>query len=269
MKKLTLLEIKAVELEILAWFDNLCKNNNLNYCLSGGTLLGAVRHQGFIPWDDDIDLMMPRQEYDKVLEISNTIAEGSRYQIISFKDKTSPFPYLKIVDTHSLLEIKDRIQDAELMLFIDVFPVDGLPVKTNEVERWYRIARILQHFLSISIYRAWHDNSIPKRIIKVLMSRPVKLVSPYKWAEMLDSHCRKYPFENSENVGVVCWGYGKKECMPGKTWKQYEKVEFEGSSYNAPGCWDYYLRSLYGNYMELPPVEQRKTHNLTAYVKDE
>ena len=108
-----------------------------------------------------------------------------------------------------------------------------------------------------------------KQLRLKLMAIPIRFIKTSTWGKLIDIESRKIPFENSKYVGVQCWGYGYKERMPGDEWRNYQKKTFEGKEYYVPGCWDYYLKSLYGDYMKLPPKDKRKTHKITAYLLDE
>ena len=103
---------------------------------------------------------------------------------------------------------------------------------------------------------------------KAFLYAPLKIIGSYRFAQWIDNYCQKIKFEESEYVGGICWGYGPQERMPKKEWLERVKMEFEGHEFWAPGCWDLYLRSLYGDYMKLPPEEKRVTHNMVAYVKE-
>ena len=127
MNYLTIDEIHLAEAEMLRWLDSLCRNNNITLCLSGGTLLGAIRHHGFIPWDDDIDLMVARNEYDRLIDILEATTH-ERYEVVSMRDQRSMFAYAKIIDRDIKLEQDITSQEITSNLWIDIFPVDGLPM---------------------------------------------------------------------------------------------------------------------------------------------
>lgn len=138
MKKLNLNEIKAVELNILKQFDQFCKNNNLRYYLAGGTLLGAIRHKGFIPWDDDIDVCMNRPDYERLLNEFPQNNDNSNLQICDIKYKNFDAPFCKIVANNTRVRNKFLGNLANSKLWIDVFPVDGLPENIDEVNQVYK-----------------------------------------------------------------------------------------------------------------------------------
>lgn len=135
MKKIeTIDEIHKIELEILIAFDEFCKEHNLRYSLGAGTLLGAVRHKGFIPWDDDIDLFMLRSEYDSMLEIAKTESViAGRYRIISPYDEDMPYPFVKIIDIKT--KVVEKGKNTDFGLWLDIFPVDFCGNSKKEAEK--------------------------------------------------------------------------------------------------------------------------------------
>ena len=267
MEYMSLAEIHKAEAEMLKWLANICENNNIPLCLSGGTVLGAIRHKGFIPWDDDIDLMLPRQEYDRLILLLEQLNDN-RYSIVSMRDGISTFSYAKLIDKEIVLEQEEDTYEVTSNLWIDIFPVDGLQEDTNKVKGSYRHTKFLRMGLRVASSRNMDAGSKLKRFVKPLVILPAKIVGAHTWVKKLDRYCRKIEFGSTNNVGVLCAGYGYKECMPYDEWIKYTKVEFEGEFYWVPGCWEYYLRSLYGDYMKLPPEDKRHTHDLKAYRRN-
>ncbi len=265
MNYLTLDEIHMAEAEMLRWLDSICRNNNITLCLSGGTLLGAIRHHGFIPWDDDIDLMIARNEYDRLLDILE-MTPNERYEVASMRDHQSTFAYAKIIDKAIHLDQDITTQEVTSNLWIDIFPVDGLPDDSNKIKKVYAKAKFFRMGLRVATSHDLEAGSTLKRIIKPIVLLPAKIIGAKYWLRHLDAFCRKIKFGDTATVGVLCAGYGYREAMPIKEWVNYVEVEFEGGKYYAPGCWKHYLENLYGNYMMLPPEEKRHIHNLKAYL---
>lgn len=265
MKKIELAEIKKCEVDLLKKFSQYCDENNLCYVLGGGTLLGAIRHKGFIPWDDDIDLMMPRTDYEKFLQLQQ---ENKLFEVRTISDNSSCIPFIKILDSHTIVDSAYVETPNANSLWIDIFPIDGLPSDEKELKKKYRYALILKKSLIVAMTKVVYGTTSVKRISKAVLRFPLKMIGSYRLARWIDRYCKKIKFEDSEFVGGLCWGYGPQECMPRKEWLARVKVEFEGHEFWAPGCWDLYLRSLYGDYMKLPPEEKRVTHNMVAYVKE-
>ena len=265
MQKLELEKIKTIELDILKRFSSYCDEHNLCYALAGGTLLGAVRHKGFIPWDDDIDVMMPREDYNRFLELN---AKKKELEIRTISDGSSCIPFIKIIDPSTTIDAKYVETENANSLWIDVFPIDGLPDDLKKVRAIYKHTMFLRKCHGITMSRFGTGTTKLKSIGKTLLYFPLKMVGSYKFAQWIDAYCQRFKFEDSDYVGGISWGYGPQERMPKKEWLERVKVEFEGHEFWAPGCWDLYLRSLYGDYMKLPPEEKRVTHNMVAYVKE-
>ena len=140
MKEMSLQEIKKIELNLLIEFDKLCKKNNLYYTLCGGTLLGAVRHKGFIPWDDDIDVIMPRGDYDKLLNEDNIDkTELPKYvEIANWKMGNMNYPFMKFMDKRTIINPKYVDDNKSNKIWIDVFPIDGNPKDEKQLRRLYK-----------------------------------------------------------------------------------------------------------------------------------
>ena len=264
MKYLSLDEIHFAEAEMLRWLYAICKEKGIPLCLGGGTLIGAIRHKGFIPWDDDIDLMIPRSSYDELIDILEKTVDD-KYEVVSMRDGKSMFSYAKIIEKTVFLDKSSR--EVTSNLWIDIFPVDGLPEDPKKMHSAFKKAKLYRMWLSVSMSNDLNAGSRLKRLLKPIVIIPAKIIGARKWLLKLDRLCRKIGFGNTKYVGVLCGGYGKRECMPYADWVNYSEAEFEGDKYAIPGCWDYYLTSLYGNYMELPPEDKRKTHSVIAYRK--
>ena len=141
MTKLSLAEIQKAELDIMVVFDRVARENNLKYSLCAGTLLGAVRHKGFIPWDDDIDVTMPRPDYEKLLQLNREKSLWPQsLELCSFEDGTLNSPYMKLFDRTTKIVEENYSQDDVRSLWIDIFPVDGVPADRKERVRHYRKA---------------------------------------------------------------------------------------------------------------------------------
>ena len=263
MKKLTCEEIKKTEFDILLEFDRICKENNITYYLCGGTLLGAIRHKGFIPWDDDIDVMLSRNEYNKLIGILKKKINERKYRSIHLGN--SDFPFLKVFDLNT--KIESVFPDGSDMnhVWIDVFPIDGLPANENKVKRLYKNVKKLRLALSTSSYKFERTESFFRTFAKLLMYPFLKLIGPKRWGRWLDRAAQSYKFDDCEYIGGTVWGYGPQERLEKEAWLESIDVEFEGKIFKAPGNWKDYLRNLYGNYMELPPEKDRINHSIVAW----
>lgn len=265
MKQLNLNEIKQCELELLKKFAEYCDENNLCYTLAGGTLLGAIRHKGFIPWDDDIDVMMPRSDYLKFQEL-----QKRKPTLIckSISDQTSGNPFTKILDENTVIESEYATDEETDHLWIDVFPLDGMPTNKVLLKLQFLIRDAFRWGILWSKAKIGKGTTWFRKIIKLIFVFPAKLIGAKRFSKWLEQYCMLWKMDKYDQMGGLVWGYGPQESMPKKEWLQRVKVEFEGHEFWAPGCWDLYLTNLYGDYMQLPPEEKRVTHNMVAYIKE-
>lgn len=272
MKQLSLDEIQKLEFDILKEFDRICRKHNLRYTLAGGTLLGAVRHKGFIPWDDDIDVAMPRKDYVEFLKIAPEELSIASYKLHTPYDSYSRFSYSKLMDTRIVnIEFPHAVQH-ELSLYIDIFPLDGM--MGNETERNRRKDRVDKldkrlYRLKSAKYRKKEEKGI-KKFIWSLLALLNMLYPKFYLIKKLDKMVMEYEFDTSDYVGSIiggCGGY--REMIKREEYEMIGSVEFEGCEFMSMKNTDLYLSNLYGDYMKLPPVEDRKQHeNYFYWLKD-
>ena len=271
MSELSTNEIRAAELDILHLLRRVCEENGLRFYLSGGTLLGAVRHQGFIPWDDDIDCCMPRPDYEKLRQMNRTQALFPPWiRLICFEDGTYDKPFMKLCDTRISVSTGFISETSAPYLWIDIMPYDGLPEDEDEVKEIYdRVGKVRRVMLA-GLSRLGYGSNTFKKIIKPLVFRPVlKLVGVRNLSEKIAEIAKEHPYESSVNCGAVTWGlYGAGECLRKSEFEIPAEVRFEGFAFPTFSCWDRYLRGLYGDYMQLPPEEKRVAHKMHAVRTD-
>ena len=272
-KKITLDEHKKIMLNILVEFARFCDEHGLMYFLDAGTLIGAVRHKGFIPWDDDVDVNMPQKDYDRFIEITRS-AGGymSQHMQVEYPEDTI-YPFLKISDDRTVLvEFPDK-NPMEVGVYIDVFPKYGIGDKKLTTKCICGICGFLgliHWFNKYSIY-AWSrpGHSVLQRLIAWIGRKTVKkCLGPIKvqsW--VMHSYAKHHPLETCKYVTTLTNGeYHKlapKECFDG-----FQLLEFEGVLFKGPQDYDTYLHCLYKeDYMQLPPEDKRVHHNIEVYWK--
>ena len=263
MKEVTDKELKSIQLDVLQEFHNFCIAHNLHYSLCAGTLIGAIRHKGYIPWDDDIDVMMPRADYEKFLRDYSS----NDYTLYHHRThKNYYIAYAKLSDNRTYVK-EESVFDCDFGLNIDIFPLDFFPNTIEESQRWSDNLMFLKNLLSIK-YIKWNTHrSLLKNIIVYSLKGLLFPVSTRWIVNRIDILAAKYKDINSGYVGNMTNGYCMKERNPIAT--GLIDVEFEGHIFKSINNYDIYLKGLFGDYMQLPPVEARVSHHgFTAYWKD-
>lgn len=267
MRKLSLNELKKEELNILYTFKSFCQKNGLRFYLAGGTLLGAIRHKGFIPWDDDIDVCMPRPDYEKLVQLYDNT--DSRYQLRCAEKNNFSAPYAKMVNINAHIKEKYSTNDDDKNLWIDIFPIDGLPEEISAVKDIYQSCDFYRTIYLLNFAKLGEGRSSFRKYMKYLLKPIAMLYGKSRCLAKIQSIATKHEYENSKYVGAVTWGlYGVGERMLKSEFEKAVEVEFEGEMYPAFSCWDSYLTGLYHDYMTLPPESKRKTHDMAVYMDD-
>lgn len=265
-KQLSGREIQLAQFDILKVFAQSCDQNGFRYYLCGGTLLGAVRHKGFIPWDDDIDILMPRPDYEKFLEWCKTHSLNEYFDVCSLHLDNAIIPYAQILDKRYEVSKRFRYKGANGdYLWIDIFPMDGVSCDLKELEKTYKRIHFLRKIFAISHARPFTGKTKIRALPKTLLIPFAKMYGDKRSSIERDKIAQRYKWSESDYVAGVVMGYGPQERMVKREWEPYVEVQFEGAFFHAPACWDYYLTQLFGDYMQLPPAEKRKTHDMIVY----
>ena len=271
MEELTLQQIREIELNLLIEFDRICNEKGYRYSLGGGTLLGAVRHKGFIPWDDDIDVMMPRPDYDKFVNFcENNIVP---FNLITY-DLVDGYYGLYAKISAPMTKLTDSVMklDFNIGVNIDIFPIDGLGNSMEEAIKIFKKTEFERELLNASLWKKYFrskTHSILLEPIRFGLFLASRLVNPGKLLYRIDRENIRHPFDVSLFAGCVCGSYREKEIMTKETFEHYVDVEFENLKFKSIANYDDYLKKHYGNYMQLPPEEKRTTHHTCkAYKHD-
>ncbi len=258
-------EIKEALLDLLLKFDDLCAEHGLRYSLAGGTLLGAVRHKGFIPWDDDIDISMPRPDMDKLICLwkDGSFPERTSLEIES-GDPSFPV-YVKFIDED--ISLKEPFVDGIRRLWIDVLPVDGMPADQMEARTHLNRAARYRWWFLLSRADAKEGRTFLKRVLKSVVVPVMRAIDArVRIGRSFDRFARKIPYGTTGYIGCITWGlYGLGERYPEGVFDNTVRVEFENHEFSALGCWDEYLHGIYGDYMQLPPEDKRVAHGFKAW----
>lgn len=267
MRQITLKELKEIQLQILDVVDAFCKKNKINYWIDCGTLLGAVRHQGYIPWDDDIDIGMLRPDYNKFINSFNK--SGGQYRVYSIENNTLfPYPFAKVLDMKTTL-YEPNEKGVKLAVYIDVFVYDNAPdddtLLNKMYDKYFFLKRLHTRRVQDTAIRSVGKHKILKNIGKEILK---KIISETYFAKKIASHSQKYIAEATRYIGDFTSGDIRLKA-PKHIVGQFANLMFEGKEYPVPIEWNEWLRLLYGDYMALPPIEKRKTtHQFVAYVED-
>ena len=258
--------LHKVDVDIVKEVVRICDKYGLKYYMLGGTMLGAIRHKGFIPWDDDIDLGMPRDEYEKFLELAE-LELPPHLKVVNYRNTPNYMYYItRVLDTETKV-IEERIgnDNKYTNASIDIFPIDGTP--NNGFLRKIYFFRVLYHraLMSLcykdSIDRKRKRSKKEKLLLWVMEKVPVeKLTTPYKQKCKIDKLLRKQPVKGAKYIGNIMGAYRTREIVPAEYYGEGAMYPFEDIQLRGLSMYDEYLTYTYGDYMQLPPVESRKTH---------
>lgn len=251
--------LKNIQLEMFDVFVDVCKNLSLNYYLIGGTLLGAVRHKGFIPWDDDIDVGMLRKDYEVFINEAQTQLPGNMFLQTYETDVEYPMGFAKLrrCDT-TYIETSSAHLKINHGIYLDIFPLDYYPENYYNQLLWKLKFKLISSRISILL-----DVNPDKKIsVKEKIIREIALLKyPSTQAALRNCNIILKRTPKSKLIRNYFGAWGKKEIVPLDWLGAGSRLMFEGREVNAPQEWDLYLRHIYGEYMELPPVEQRTGHH--------
>lgn len=253
------------DLEIVKEVVELCNHHGLKYWMLGGTMLGAIRHKGFIPWDDDIDLGLPRKDYEKFLELApNELSKNLK--IVNYKlDPEYHYYITRVLDTETkVIENRFASEGKFTNVSIDIFPLDGFP--NNKLLKSIHEKRILMHKFMSSLHykdvinlkgRSWKETIV----IKLLQMLPTdKMFSFKKQLDRCDKLLKKYDMKGSDYTGNIMGAYRTREVVPSDWYGEDAMYEFENIKLRGFKEYDKYLIHLYGDYMQLPPEDKRRIH---------
>lgn len=269
MDAITLRKVQLVQFDIAKEIDRLCVQNNINYFLVGGSLLGAVRHKGFIPWDDDLDIGMLRADYEKFLKIAPEMLD-ERYELIDWKsDPNYPHPMGKVIKKGTIYKESKRKDLGDQGIWVDVFPYDVADSEIGAFKRKIFKLKVLRCLIRAKCnYRTWYSDdgiiwskyikNLPFRLGAIFFSKDM-LINKYEQLSHADSMKSDEVFENgTENYAD--W------CFPKKFFAELIRMDFEDYQFYVPRNYHEYLNMAYGNYMTMPPVEERENRHLITEV---
>lgn len=271
----TLRKVQLAQLEIGKEIKRVCDENGIKYFLDSGTLLGAIRHKGFIPWDDDMDMGMLREDYERFIEIAPKKLKPEYFLQTWKTDKSYPYAFAKIRKKGTVfIEAVSQKTNAHNEIFVDIFPYDVYPdnetVRTKLMKKimllkyslwmkdgmtpWLRHKSILDRLLVRAKY-------VPHYFYALTHSRDAMIAEYEKLMPMYNAETSKYYVEQSGGTPFGKW------IIPTECFKKYIEVKFEDTMFLVPEKYDLYLKTVYGDYMQLPPVEKRGNWHQIVEVK--
>lgn len=265
MKEIDSQELKSIQLSILRSVHDFCVTHNIKYSLAFGTLLGAVRHHGYIPWDDDIDIMMLRSDYEKFIRSY----ESHEYRVITHDlNPNYMLPFAKVYALQTILYEASNM-NVELGINIDVFPVDNYPQKEKEAKRFFLQKKIVSDIHSLKIIKLSKYRDVLKNVLLCISQIVLAFIPLSFLTNRIERISKRYAGQMTDTIGIIAPTDSRyKWRVPKKVFNDYSSLLFEQESFMAIVDYDCYLKSTYGDYMQLPPVEQRISHHqFKAYWK--
>ena len=259
-------KIQAVELAVLKEFIRVCELLKVEYFVDGGTAIGAVRHGGFIPWDDDVDLAMPRSDYQKFCKEANIYLSKDFYLQTPYNDKNCPYYYSKLrVNGTEFIEYCNRKVNMHQGIYIDIYPFDEVPDDEKDNIRQFKKMQFLTRLFTL--HQSPDISSEPvsfsdriKSAIRHILHWVTKCIPYSLLSNQIERTMTKY---NGTNQSAIACVYSPKrnwDYIPKDKIYPLKDLKFEDISVKIVNDYDYYLRNLYGDYMEFPPENERFGH---------
>ena len=274
MRQIGVDELKRIQLEILDVVMKFCDEHDILCFLDGGTLLGAIRHKGFIPWDDDIDLAMLRPDYDKFMKLFNQ--ENSRYQMHCVENDPEHFVHCaKVFDTNTVCYVPNRKIGYKSAVNVEIYVLDNAPDNDKALRKMF-----MWQYIYLCLHKARYlpafarpNGNIFRRLaayaVRILMHMiPETIIPRGYFARKMMENSRRYVSEKTRRVGSFTGGHML--AMDREKFENYILADYEGRKFKAPSGYDEWLTKLYGDYMTPPSEKDKETlHHYETFVKDE
>lgn len=259
MKPIDTAQAKRIQIEILDDIVSFCEEQELQYCLAYGTLLGAVRHKGYIPWDDDIDIHMPRADYERFIELYNK-RESDNSVVTHEQCRKYHVPFAKVYRKGTIVN-EFFYKQSVFGVYVDIFPIDGIKKRS---QAWWCGQFIRCMYIKTSIFCKRQTTA---RKLRLAITKLILL--PFSEHFILNRIRKISTRYNANECDKVC-SFGSRtairEILPRSVFDSYSTLTFEGKEYRVPGDYHTYLSHKYGDYMQLPPEEKRvSTHDSQGY----
>lgn len=273
----SLRQLQLKELSLLKLFQQICKENHITYYALGGTLLGAVRHKGFIPWDDDIDVGIPRPDYDRLCKILEAQPLGEKVRFHTFRNSDEYIRYFgHLEDTSFKVVRRDKLKDEETYAWIDLFPLDGMP--NNGLLRKFKVWQVLalRAMFRFSCFDTLVDVNKKGRplhekvLVWVGLHTPIqKFFNTKKCLDRMERALTSTPYEKSNYLVNAMGAYKFREMFHKKYYGKGKMYPFEDTEICGPEDYDFVCTQLYGDYMTPPKMDDRNHHGLETVESPE
>jgi lipopolysaccharide cholinephosphotransferase len=261
-------KIQLLGLEILKTIHKICKENKLTYYMVCGNILGAIRHKGFIAWDDDIDLAMPRPDYEIFIKRAGELLPN-RYRLSEkFYSSSYPCYHVKVYDTQTTVVEDAKAGSIIGGVSVDIFPLDGLGNNSAIFKKVIKKIRSKEQLIDLTENKSRANLSLVSRF-KLFIFKNIflyRFADKQKMLKNLDKYARRFDYNESVYVGALMCDPDTKECMPKSVFGKPTLYDFEGEKFYGPENYDKYLRTKYGDYMILPDKENQKSSHKFIYV---
>ena len=263
---MTLQEIQQVNLEMMKDIHAFCVKNGIRYSLAYGSLIGAIRHKGFIPWDDDIDIMMPRPDFER---FSQEYKSEKGFRLSSVYDNDTYVNYTRVYDNRTLVICPAKANKKEAGVWIDIYPIDGI---SDDVEESKRQFQRLRNYTGVVMKWRMNLHALTMKSIRMKIRAAIRLPQlrvthkggfPF-WHQQICNICKEYPFGSTKRCSsLVCMEANrdnKQEIFPTEDFSDYMLLPFEDQQFYVASGYDNILTVIFGDYMKIPPKEKQVSH---------
>lgn len=253
-------------MDILSAIHKFCEERGIRYSMACGTLLGAARHKGYIPWDDDIDIYLPRDDYDRLIQTFPDVYEGKYKLKCLERDNKWDRPYGKAIDLRT--EYWEYSTTIPLGVNIDIFPIDDVPDSDSEWILYNKIRKLLQDIYALRFVRLSSNRAFGKNCVIVLNRVLSCFLSKRRIAKIIDRYSKRYNGKSYSRCFENIQGIFQKKPFQKKLFESLIELPFEDRKYKGFADFDSYLTAGFGDWRKLPPEEKRITHHaFKAYWK--